>query len=994
MAYLPGCIHDNSSNMSMRQINRFHGYNHNKVISDYEFYDMENMSGVDYPALTVRNGRSYYDWNEVKSAFIGSLRTVFYVSYEAVYKIVSLLPSSSAHGMSFEQYLKSRNLEFLLSDKSYEEHLKTVNPELIETYFSGNYNGSIDFDGLLVVMGSYVYYKSMILCEVTDCRKIIVPIGDKIAIFPDKIVIDMVKVNKASTELSLNVNNQSNDSDMKNILDEFYALCLKAFKPYIIPIEAKHNYVGTGTDSSESNLLKNTDFSGIDFSLSDINNDEISLDGIWYVKPYVNRSESLTIQSYNDSDKGNCLKVSLSKGTIHGLYQKIRYTPGTNMHFKLSFYARSDGASRIRPYISIGGVQFNLGYSFLVGTEWTEISVEDTINVPATGEFIVSLDGGSLGKTVYIAAPKCERIFSEAESACNVEMTHLSLAGHLIGENLVAETDFSSVSEKALSGVNNVTELGDSWKINCSVGKNTKLTVAVEDVYNDSLYYELSAAATIRGIFQEIAHMDGQAKIRFSFYARADRGNVPIKPYISSSNTVEKDKGKTFYLSEEWQKIIVEKTFNVSGGKFTVSFDGIAAGSARKVWFSQPEVVELSPKSIAEDFKVLDSVHLNVEYLYDGQIYEAEHDAVIYNISEDGSVITFNDYALLALFPEDCIAYEAQADGTQLAVPAASEILLTNLEISRTAPDIDFACGCHNKIWGVNKNENVIYASYYNDATNWNFFEGITADSFYGECTTPGKFTGAISYGGYPLFFKERFLVTVYGSDSSEFSLSEKEMRGVEEGSEKSLVCMNEILYYKSFDGMMRFSGGLPVSINESFGNEKYHAAVCGADYGKLYVSMLDSKNTPFLFVYDANNSFWYKEDSLRAADFVFSENKLHLIEENSGDFITLDDSESTENIKWFFESGDLYDSSAVKKYIWRLMMRVGMHEHSKIRIYLQYNSSGIWELQKELESSGRKTFSIPLQCKRTDHLKLRIEGCGKITIYSIARRLVTGSEI
>lgn len=994
MAYLPGCIQDSSSNMSMRQINRFHGYNHNKVIADSEFYDMENMSGDDYPALTVRNGRSYYNWNEVKATFINSLRIVFYTAYEAVYRIISSSPSSSAHDMTFEEYLKSKNLEFLLTAEAYEEHLEKSNPELIETYFSGNYNGSIDFDGLFIVMGSYVYYKSMILCEVTDSKKTIVPIGDKIAIFPDKIVIDISKVNNLSAELSLNVNNQTGETQTKNVLDEFYALCLKTFKPCIVPIEAKHNYVGSGTDSSVGNLLKNTDFSGIDVSLSYVNKEEISLDDVWFVKPYVKRGESLTIQSYKDSDMGECLKISLSKGTIHGLYQKIKYIPGSNMHFRLSFYARADSETRIGPYISIGGIQYNLGHNLWVGTEWTEISIEDTINIPASGEFIVSLDGESLGKTIYISSPRCERVFSDAETVCNVEMTHLSLAGHLIGENLAAETDFSSVSEKELSGVDNVAELGDSWKISCSVGKNTKLSLSMDDVNNGSLCYELSSAATIRGIFQEIMHEDGQAKIRFSFFARADRNNVPIKPYISSSNTVAKDKGKTFYLSEEWQKITVERTINVNDGKFTVSFDGIAAGSARKVWFAQPEVVELTPKNIAEDFKVLDAVHLNVEYAYDGQLYEAEHDAVIYNISNDGSVITFNDYALLALFPEDCIAYEAQADGTQLAVPAASEVLLTKLEIARTAPDIDFACGCHNKIWGVNKKENVVYASYYNDATNWNFFEGITADSFYGECTTPGKFTGAISYGGYPLFFKERYLVTVYGSDSSEFYVSEKEMRGVEEGSEQSLICMNEVLYYKSFDGMMRFTGGLPVSINEAFGNEKYHAAVSGADYSKLYVSMLDSKDRPCLFMYDANTSFWYKEDALRASDFVFCENKLRLIEENSGDLITLDDLESKEHVRWFCESGDFYDGSAVKKYIWRLLMRVGMHENSKIKIYLQYDSSGIWELQKELESSGRKTFSVPLQCKRTDHLKLRIEGCGKITIYSIARRLITGSDI
>ncbi len=996
MGFLPNVLHDNSGSISINQVNKFYGYNHNKVISDSEFFDMENMCGDDFPALSVRNGRSLYHWNEIKASYLDIIRVLYCKMYEAIYRILLTLPNSSVADMTFEEYLKSKNLEYLLDNNSYQTHLAGNESEFLETYFSGNYNGSIDFDGLFIVMGSYVYYKSMVICEVADNKKVIVPIGEKIAIFPDKIIVDINKAKAISEKLSTNINDLPDEYQTSNILSDYFAWNLKMFESCVSPIDAEHNYVGTGDNSPSGNLLKNTDFLGIDFSLSQthINKEDIALDEVWYVRPYINRSETLAIQSFEDAEKGNCLKVELSKGNIHGLYQKVKYSSGGKMNLKLTFYAKANERIIIKPYISIGSVKSNIGRSFWVDTEWTEICIEENIIVPESGEFIVSIDGRDLGGTVIFSSPKCERIFSEAEIACNVEMTHYTLSGHVMSENLLMSTDFSDVEDKELSGFSSNDELDEVWKISCSVGKNTTLKTIFDDVNSGSLCYELSDAATIRGIYQEIQHNDGPVRVRFSFYARADRNNVPIKPYISSSNTVEIDKGKTFYLSEEWQKITVERTFSVRDGKFTVSFDGIAAGSARKIWFSQPDVRELFPKNISTDFKVLDSVHLCVEYSYDGQLYEAEHDAVIYNISDDGSVLTFNDYALLALFPEDCIAYEAQPDGTQLAVPAASELMLTNLKISRKAPDIDFACGCHNRIWGVNKEENVVYSSYYNDASNWNFFEGITADSFYGECTSPGKFTGAISYGGYPLFFKERYLITVYGSDSSEFFLSEKEMRGVEEGSEQSLVCMNEALYYKSFDGIIRFTGGLPVKISNSLGNELYHSAISGADYSTLYISMLDSKNTPFLFVYDANTGFWYKEDALRASGFVFCENKLRLIEDGSGDLITLDDPASNEYIRWFFESGDLYDSTSYKKYIWRLFLRIGMHRNSKIKIYLQYNSNGVWELQKELESSGRKTFSIPLQCQRTDHLKLRIEGCGKITIYSLARRFIVASDI
>lgn len=986
MAYLPSPQHDNSDNISMRQITRFHGYNHNKVIRDYEFFDMENMCGKDYPAISTRNGRSLYDWGFIAERYLRTIQTVLLISYRIAYAV------SAYKTMTFEEYLSSKGKSYVISYESYAAHIKETNPDFYNNYFERKYNGSIDFDGLVIVMGSYVYYRSYVLCEVADSSKVLVPIGDKIAVFPDKIILNMARIKDKTEKFSDYYTENQTDAE-----NDFFSLSMNFFSDCIESMDAERTYVTTG-NAADGNLIDNTDFSSISASISGTNGTVCNLNDFWSVKSGIGKNTQFILESCTDSEKGNCLKVELSAaGTIHGIYQKVNFMQAGRVPFRFSFWVKAESSCTIRPYISAGSIKTNLGKSVTVGTSWQKITVENTISVDENGFFIVSLDGIAAGgaRTVYFAMPECERVLTDAETACNVDMTHYTLSGFISGTNLAVKSDFSDISDTTVSGLNGVTPLGSSWKMNCSVGAGTQIHITTDSSFDTCLICELSAAATIRGIYQEIAHENAQnIRIRFSFWAKSDRVNVPIKPYISGSNTVAVEKGKTVYLSTEWQKVTIEKTINVTDQKFTVSFEGIAAGSSRKVWFSTPEVTELKPKDISTDFKVMDAVHLKTEFSYDGQIYEAEHDAVIYNISDDGSVLTFQDYALLAMFPEDCVYYEKQPDGTQLAVPAAESLSLNSLVISRKSPDIDFACSCHNKIWGINKNENVIYASAYNDASNWNFFEGIAADSFYGECTSPGRFTGAISYGGYPLFFKERGLVAVYGKDASEFYISEKEIRGVEEGSEQSLVCMNEALYYKSFDGMMRFSGGLPESINEAFGHEIYHNAVSGVRGSKMYVSMLDKKNESVLFVYDAETSYWYKEDPIRASGFVFCENKLRLIEENSGDVITMDDEESDEVVRWFVESGDLYDSTSYKKYIWRFLMRIGMHENSEIRVYLQYNADGVWELQKEIKSSGRKTFSIPLQCKRTDHMRMRIEGIGKVTIYSIARRMVTGSDI
>ena len=41
----------------------FYGYNHNKIISDGEMYDMQNLSGDDYPLLSLRHKRGISSWD-------------------------------------------------------------------------------------------------------------------------------------------------------------------------------------------------------------------------------------------------------------------------------------------------------------------------------------------------------------------------------------------------------------------------------------------------------------------------------------------------------------------------------------------------------------------------------------------------------------------------------------------------------------------------------------------------------------------------------------------------------------------------------------------------------------------------------------------------------------------------------------------------------------------------------------------------------------------
>lgn len=135
---------------------------------------------------------------------------------------------------------------------------------------------------------------------------------------------------------------------------------------------------------------------------------------------------------------------------------------------------------------------------------------------------------------------------------------------------------------------------------------------------------------------------------------------------------------------------------------------------------------------------------------------------------------------------------------------------IESLKISRKLPEMDFYCESGNRVWGCSSKNNEIYCSKLGDPKNWNCYMGIASDSYAVTVGTDGVFTGAVSYKGYVLFFKENCVHKIYGFNPP-FTVNTSYIRGVQKGSEKSLVTVNETLYYKSPNGIVMYDGGLPI---------------------------------------------------------------------------------------------------------------------------------------------------------------------------------------
>ena len=325
------------------------------------------------------------------------------------------------------------------------------------------------------------------------------------------------------------------------------------------------------------------------------------------------------------------------------------------------------------------------------------------------------------------------------------------------------------------------------------------------------------------------------------------------------------------------------------------------------------------------------------------------------------------------------------------------------ITIKRELPLMDFVTEANNRLWGCRygvarngKVVNEIYASKLGDFKNWNCFSGISTDSYAASVGSDGQFTGAVTHNGYPIFFKEDCIHKIYGTEPSNFQIQNTIARGVQKGSSDSLAIVNEVLYYKTKNGICAFDGSFPVEISEQFGEEKYFEAVGGAHGNKYYVSMKDSEGKANLFVFDTAKKLWHREDETDVLDFCSCNNELYFIDKKDGKIKTVfgSGSEESEPVEWMVETGVLSTDSPDKKYISRLTVRMSLEIGSDVSFFVQYDSAGAWVPLASMTGTSLRSFAIPLRPKRCDHFRLRIVGEGDATIFSIAETIEEGSDM
>ncbi len=319
-----------------------------------------------------------------------------------------------------------------------------------------------------------------------------------------------------------------------------------------------------------------------------------------------------------------------------------------------------------------------------------------------------------------------------------------------------------------------------------------------------------------------------------------------------------------------------------------------------------------------------------------------------------------------------------------------------SVKLRRSVPDMDYVAAAGNRLWGCRYGAdengapvNEIYASRLGDAKNWHSFEGISTDSYAASLGVDGVFTGAAVYEGDPLFFKEDAVIRIYGSEPSDFTVLTRNIRGIEKGSEESIVTVDDMLYYKTYSGIVAYNGGMPYNVDEALGGEKYSNAVAGERCGKYYVSMQNYDGEYELFVYDTDKKTWHREDNIRVRDFCRCGSELYMLAgedgENSVWSVCGSGTSSEEAVEWSCETGDIDYLIPYRKRISALEIRAELDDDAYFKAEISYNGEEKW--RKAASAAGElRRITVPVRPRRCDSFRLRFSGIGGCRLISVVR--------
>ena len=298
------------------------------------------------------------------------------------------------------------------------------------------------------------------------------------------------------------------------------------------------------------------------------------------------------------------------------------------------------------------------------------------------------------------------------------------------------------------------------------------------------------------------------------------------------------------------------------------------------------------------------------------------------------------------------------------------------VKVSKHIPDLDFVCESENRLWGVSNRTHTIYASALGMPGEFSDFDVISTDSYAVAVASENDFTAICAYGGGVCCFKENRLHKILGSYPAEYYMNEYEIAGVQEGSERSLCIINEVLYYKGEQGVYAYTGGTPRLISYELGNNMYNNAVANTDGRHYYVSLGSAQGCE-LFTYDTFHKLWMKEKELSVSAMANMDGIMTVLSQG----ILFMQSDDIKRAEWKAELAP-FESDGIKRSYGKIIVRLDMEEGSSVQVLIREDGKRPKKICSR-SALHEMSLELPLPIGRCNRFGIIFEGTGKVKLRS-----------
>lgn len=310
----------------------------------------------------------------------------------------------------------------------------------------------------------------------------------------------------------------------------------------------------------------------------------------------------------------------------------------------------------------------------------------------------------------------------------------------------------------------------------------------------------------------------------------------------------------------------------------------------------------------------------------------------------------------------------------------------TGITLERVVPDLDFVCEKDNRLWGTH--DNAICCCKLGDPKNWNVFNGLATDAWEGAVGSDGAFTGIAAFSSHVIAFKEHTAHKVYGQKPSSFQVQVAHIEGVKAGCERSLVNINETIYYLSPSGVMAYSGGIPDLVSPQLADD-YDDAAAGGRAGRYYLSARRAGGAHEMLVMDTANGAWVREDGTHARAFAGRDGRLYWL---TGDGLWCDRGQTEGAVPWRLTLGPFERVSEHRQLIQRLHVLLSIPAGSRALVEVQFDGGAFYPARRIQNACGQ-VFRVPIVPRRCEQFAVRLSGVGPAQIRAVVRQMQESSD-